>query len=93
MKKNYPYIFNENSHQLRKHPSAFRIAVANLTLLLSFVGFFALIFTTVYFGIGAGMKQMDIQTCKDFQSYNEKYPNQITQDQKDICEVIGIEIK
>ena len=90
--RNLNPMFDDYEFNRRQYPSYFRRALSNFAVLLSIIGTLALIFGTAYFGIGAGIKQMDIQNCKDFQSFEAKYPNSITQQQRTFCDIIGIEI-
>jgi len=89
--KNLNPIFDEYEPRI-KRPSYFRMAITDLIVLVGFVGFMAMIFATAYFGIGAGIKQMDIQQCKDYKNYEAQYPDSISEEQINKCNIIGIEI-
>lgn len=91
--RNLNPIFNDHEFNRRRHPSAFRIAVAHFTVLLSIVGLLALVFGTVFFGLGAFEKQMKINDCVDFKNYEAQYPNSISEEIINKCGKISIEIK
>jgi len=90
MKKNYPYIFSDNEFNKRRHPSYFKRALANFTVLFSIVGVGATIMGISYFGIIGGLNEMERQDCEGYQSYLVDYPESVLDEKSKLrCEIIG----
>jgi len=90
MRKNYPYIFNDNQFDRRRHPSAFRMALAHFTVLLSIIGVGAIIMGISYFGIIGGLNEMERQDCEGYQAYIEQYLESVLSERDKVkCEIIG----
>lgn len=90
-----PKEFDANYTFLKKEykkTNYFKNALANLTVILAFIGFMIMIFGASYLGVMGFNKQMDLIECVDYQNLSEN-GGVVSEEVIYKCGKIGVEIK